>query len=251
MMMMLSPLTARAAVVGVRYSCCARSSSGARSRSFSSWRRGAGGGPRLTGTQALYGVLGAGAIAHLGISGELGHDVRRLVMKYGFVSTAGIFNHLRFENLFLSTVVEPNTLHALFAGAMIYFNAQTLAPSLGAARFLALYCGSGAMACLVYAAVPLLMPSRRQFYHAPSSGIDGGVSALIGMNVAMNYQRVVMLWGILPIPMAAFAALYWGPGAWYLATDSRDMRGHQSIIGLSGGALGLALGLLLKRRVRF
>ena len=235
-----------------------RSLARARNRARTSFRRYSpvGGGGGLSNSSILYGIIGANTVVFATWSiAERGYSLRKFMREHFTVSAAGVLRQHNFHTLITSCFSHNEMWHFAFNMITFYTFASTPLAVLGGTRFLALYFGGGLVSSFAQIMSPYIIPdswpaSRYGYLTERTAGLgaSGAINALVAWNILAMPRATVLLYGIIPMPLALF-------GLGFIAMDAYSLYFGGTNVGnaahLSGAAVGTIFFLVTRRSTPF
>jgi len=208
-------------------------------RGLSGWAR-ASSGPSPD--QILWGLIGA----NVGVF-ALWKTANPFFMYQHFTcSPEGLAVHHRFHTL-ITCVFSHESIWHLGANMLgLYFFGGELVALLGARTFLSMYFGAG-----VLSSAAQVFDSYRKRIRTVLLGASGAVNACIAYSILMWPRRVVLVYGIFPLPAAIFGVFIMFQDVWGAASEVPYIRrNHVGYVAhITGAGVGAAVWAATRGRI--
>jgi len=144
---------------------------------------------------------------------------------------------------FTSIFAHGGFFHIFFNSIVLYFFGPVVEQRIGSKRFTVLFLVSGAVAGLAQIGVSL-------FVGAPAAviGASGAIMAILGVLTVLNPNLRVYLYFIIPMPLWVLTAGFAVLSVFFISAGGPGAGGIAQFAHLSGLAIGLGYGLVLKQQ---
>jgi hypothetical protein len=133
--------------------------------------------------------------------------------------------------------------HIFFNSIVLYFFGPVVERRVGSRAFAALFLLSGAAAGLAQVLAQLAVGGA-----TPVLGASGAIAALLGVLTVLNPNLRIYLYFIIPMPLWVATLLFAGYSIFVSTLGGIGFGGVAQLAHLAGLGLGLAYGVVLKRR---
>ena len=203
----------------------------------------------------LYAIIGVNVAVYGGwqyASATNDYQLHRFMMNNFTLSNRGFFREHKYHTLVTAIFSHKDGFHILGNMFTLYFFGSEIILLLGTRQFLGLYFVGGTVSSLCQICwpyfIPRSWPSRLRFpSNSTCLGASGGVNSVVTYSILAFPSKVILLYGIIPIPAMLF-------GMGFIFQDLYGLYTGSSNIGnaahLSGAAIG-ALLFLKNTRMRF
>ncbi|MFB6093515.1 MAG: rhomboid family intramembrane serine protease [Halanaeroarchaeum sp.] len=139
---------------------------------------------------------------------------------------------------------SPNGfLHIFFNSLVLYFFGPVVERRIGSRKFAVLFVASGAIAGLAQVLAQLALGGV-----TPILGASGAIMALMGVLTVLNPNLRIYLYFVIPMPLWVFTVLFAGYSLFVSSVYGVGFGGVAQLAHLAGLGIGLAYGVVLKRR---
>lgn len=205
-----------------------------------------------TQNRVLFGIIGLNVAVFTGwqvAKRSYDRQLYSMMINHFTVSPLGVFRHGYLHTLATAVFSHQDMWHLLMNMITFYSFAGPAIAVLGTSSFLTLYLGGGLLSSAATVLWPYVIPyswpaSRSHGFGTRSLGASGAVNALVAWNILKGPGTTVLLYGVLPMPLAVFGLMFIGIDAvgLYYGDTAVGNSAH-----LSGAAFG-ALYFLMRRR---
>uniref|UniRef100_A0A7S2S4Q5 Peptidase S54 rhomboid domain-containing protein n=1 Tax=Mucochytrium quahogii TaxID=96639 RepID=A0A7S2S4Q5_9STRA len=198
-------------------------------------------------TSVIYGLIGANCGVFL-----LWKTSPYFALKHFTCSPDGIVRNHRYHTLLTCTFSHVDIWHlAVNMLGLFYFGGQA-AIDMGPRRFLGMYLAAGAVSSIAQTYRDSINPYTR---NSVLLGASGAVNSAIMWGVLCRPTSTVLIWGLVPVPMALFGFFIMFQDLWgAVSTGGGGMPFRSSQIGytshLVGAGVGAATWVALRRAPR-
>ncbi|MGM0398371.1 MAG: rhomboid family intramembrane serine protease [Halobacteriota archaeon] len=133
--------------------------------------------------------------------------------------------------------------HIFFNSIVLYFFGPVVERRVGSKKFVALFLISGAVAGLAQVLAAMAVGGSTSVL-----GASGAIAALLGVLTVLNPNLRIYLYFIIPMPLWVATALFAGYSIMVSTAGGIGFGGVAQLAHLAGLGIGLAYGVVLKRR---
>jgi membrane associated rhomboid family serine protease len=154
--------------------------------------------------------------------------------------------HIEYVWTWVTSIFSHNPsgfFHIFFNSIVLYFFGPVVEKRVGSRKFAALFLISGAVAGLAQVLAQLATGGT-----TPVLGASGAIAALLGVLTVLNPNLRIYLYFVIPMPLWVATALFAGYSIMVSTVGGIGFGGVAQLAHLAGLGIGLAYGVVLKRR---